>query len=102
MYGEHLRPHLYELIDQHADHFHWDARETWSDIRKGISQTTDSAGGGHAHSGLLVFPGNTWAEEDRGGVFMVNSPGRRLNHDRMERSGSGYVGRHRPDAVQLA
>ena len=50
MYGADANPHTYELMEQTADHFHWDQGEVWSDIRKiGVSPTTDKAGGGHAH-----------------------------------------------------
>ncbi len=32
-----------------ADHVHWDTTERWSDIRRrGVTSTTDEAGGGHA------------------------------------------------------
>ena len=47
MYGEHPNPYLYELIDQTADHFHWDTREVWSDVRKiGVTSTSSERGGG--------------------------------------------------------
>ena len=50
MYGEHFNPNVYRVIEQTADHFHWDTKERWSDIRKlGVTNTTDEAGGGHAH-----------------------------------------------------
>lgn len=51
MFGTHLNPHVYEIIEQTADHFHWDTgAESWSDIRKlGITGKTDTLGGGHAH-----------------------------------------------------
>ncbi len=48
MFGDDLDPDVYALIPQVADHFHWDTREQWSDIRKlGVTPTTDE-GGGHA------------------------------------------------------
>lgn len=97
MYGEHLRPHLYELIDQHADHYHWDTKETWSDIRKGVTDTTSLSGGGHAHTGFMIYLGDNWPDEYRGSAFTVNLHGHRLNNDRVEREGSGYVAKHAPD-----
>lgn len=97
MYGEHANPHLYELIDQTADHFHWDTKESWDDIRAGVTATTLKAGGGHAHSGLLIYLGDNWPDEYRGSVFAVNYHGRRINHDRLERRGAGYVGKHKSD-----
>ena len=100
MYGTDFNPHLYQLIEQTADHFHWDTGETWSDIRKGVSPTTDKAGGGHAHSGLMIYLGGNWPDRYRNTVFTVNLHGRRLNNDRLERFEAGYVGKHEPDLLQ--
>ena len=101
MFGEHENPNLYELIDQTADHFHWDTREVWHDIRKlGVTPTTSQAGGGHAHSGLMIYLGDNWPSRYRDSVFAVNYHGKRLNQDRLERRGAGYVGRHGPDLMQ--
>ena len=100
MYGEHFDPHVYGVIEQHADHFHWDTREAWSDIRKtGVTDGTDKAGGGHAHVGLMIYQGDNWPAEYRGQVFTLNLHGTRINRDRLERSGSGYVGRHASDLM---
>jgi putative membrane-bound dehydrogenase-like protein len=101
MYGTDFNAHLYQLIEQTADHFHWDTGEAWSDIRKGVSPTTDKAGGGHAHSGLLIYLGGNWPDRYRNTVFTVNLHGRRLNNDRLERFEAGYVGKHEPDFVQF-
>ncbi|MEZ6109185.1 MAG: hypothetical protein R3B96_24660 [Pirellulaceae bacterium] len=38
-----------------ADHIHWNEAEAWSDIRNGVSNETNEAGGGHAHSGMLIW-----------------------------------------------
>lgn len=101
MYGEHFNPRLYELIDQTADHFHWDTREIWHDIRKlGVTPTTSEAGGGHAHSGLMIYLGDNWPASYRNSVFAVNYHGKRLNQDRLERRGAGYVGKHAPDFLR--
>lgn len=98
MYGEDFNPDAYELIDQHADHFHWDTRESWDDVRKlGVTGTTSDAGGGHAHSGLMIYQGDNWPAAYRGRLLTANFHGRRLNVDRLDREGSGYVGRHEPD-----
>lgn len=100
MYGEDDNPNLYNLIGQTADHFHWDTAEAWHDIRRlGVTPTTDEAGGGHAHSGLLIYQGNNWPERYRGTVLTINFHGRRLNNDTLERRGAGYVARHSPDVV---
>jgi putative membrane-bound dehydrogenase-like protein len=98
MYGTHFNPYLFGVIEQTADHFHWDTQESWSDIRKlGVTDTTSAAGGGHAHSGLLIYQGDHWPEHYRGKVFTVNLHGQRLNCDRLERHLAGYTARHEPD-----
>ena len=103
MYGEHVDADLYELIGQTADHYHWDTKENWSDIRKlGVTATTDQAGGGHAHSGLMIYLGDNWPSRYRNHLFTANFHGRRLNEDRIERSGATYVGRHEPDFLKIA
>jgi putative membrane-bound dehydrogenase-like protein len=98
MYGADANPHTYELMEQTADHFHWDQGEVWSDIRKiGVSPTTDKAGGGHAHSGLMIYLGDNFPVEYRNSVFTVNYHGKRLNRDTLARHGAGYVGKHAAD-----
>ncbi|MCY2965816.1 MAG: methyltransferase domain-containing protein [Planctomycetota bacterium] len=99
MYGSDLTPRTYQLIEQTADHFHWDTRETWSDIRKGVTDTTSAAGGGHAHSGLMFYQGDNWPAEYRNNMFAINLHGRRLNRDLMEREQAGYVAHHANDFV---
>ncbi len=101
MYGTDLNPYVYQLIEQSADHFHWDTGEAWNDIRKGVSETTDKAGGGHAHSGMMIYLGGNWPDEYRNTMFTVNLHGHRLNNDRLERSGAGYVGKHAADHARF-
>ena len=102
MYGHDFNPHLYELIPQTADHYHWDRREKWSELKRlGLSESSSKAGGGHVHSGLMVYLGDNWPEEYRNDVFAVNYHGRRVNRDRLERRGAGYTATHRPDPVQV-
>ncbi len=101
MYGEDLNPFAYKLIEQTADHVHWDASaEEWTAQRKGVSEGTSKAGGGHAHSGMMIYQGDNWPKEYRGGMFTVNLHGLRLNQDAIERQGATYVGKHRPDFMQ--
>ena len=96
MFGSHENPHLYELIDHTADHVHWDTAEAWSDIRKEFTATTDAAGGGHAHCGMLSCDA-TWPEAYRGSILAGNLHGRRLNRDSLHREGCGYVAHHEAD-----
>ncbi len=99
MHGEDPYPHIYGLIDQHADHYHWDTGKKWNETRdaKGL---TDELGGGHAHCGMMIYQGTNFPKEYRGKVFMNNLSGRRVNVDRLEREGSGYVGKHEPDFMK--
>ncbi|MEA3211556.1 MAG: hypothetical protein QOE70_4613 [Chthoniobacter sp.] len=101
MHGEDPYEHIYGLIDQHADHYHWDTGEQWSDVRKiGVSEASSSKGGGHAHVGMMIYQGTNFPKEYRGKVFTTNLHGHRVNVDRLEREGSGYVGRHEPDFMK--
>ncbi|MEM7147994.1 MAG: PVC-type heme-binding CxxCH protein [Verrucomicrobiota bacterium] len=98
MFGDDFTPHLYELLPQTADHYHWDTNENWSDVRKlGITSTSDAAGGGHAHCGMMIYLGDNWPAQYRNGLFTLNLHGRRINHDHLVREGAGYVGKHAPD-----
>ncbi|HYF33844.1 MAG TPA: PVC-type heme-binding CxxCH protein [Prosthecobacter sp.] len=102
MFGTHLNPHVYEVIEQTADHFHWDTgAEKWSDIRKvGITGKTDEMGGGHAHVGMLIYQGGTWPKEYQGAVLTCNLHGNRINMDTLVRDGSGYTAKHAPDFMK--
>lgn len=102
MFGEHANPRLFELIDQHADHYHWDRVENWSDIRnKGVTPTTDKAGGGHAHCGFMIYQGDNWPADYQGKAFTANLHGRRINVDRIESHGNGFVARHESDFMHV-
>lgn len=98
MYGEDFNPHLYELIDQHADHYHWDITGNWQDSREG-AHGADALGGGHSHCGGMIYLGDNWPKEYRGGFFMCNTHGRRVNHDIPVREGSGFVLKHGKDVI---
>jgi putative membrane-bound dehydrogenase-like protein len=101
MFGTHLNPHVYEVIEQTADHFHWDTgSEKWSDIRQGISNKTLELGGGHAHVGMLIYQGGHWPKEYHGAMLTCNLHGNRINRDTLVREGCGYTGKHAPDFMQ--
>ena len=101
MFGAHLNPHAYELIDQTADHYHFDnGTEKWSDVKKGISSKTDELGGGHAHVGCVIYNGSAWPKEYMGRLFTCNLHGNRINMDILERQGCGYVGKHGADFMK--
>ena len=102
MYGEDFNPHVYQLLGQCADHYHFDTGAGWTKSRAtfdGVpASASDALGGGHAHCGCLIYQGDQWPEYWRGKVLTINFHGRRLNVDRLERRGSSYVAKHEPDA----
>ncbi len=95
MYGQDMNPHAYGLMESCADHIHW-AGGAWQDSRGGKGKHGE-AGGGHAHAGAMIYLGDNWPLEYRGSLFTCNIHGNRVNRDRLERSGSGYVARHAED-----
>lgn len=90
--GQHFNPHLYGNIMTIADHAHYAGKTP-----HGGNNRSDSAGGGHAHAGLMVYLGGSWPEKYRGQAFMNNIHGARINMDILEPEGSGYVGKHGAD-----
>ena len=102
MYGIDLNPHVYELVQQTADHVHWDTGEKWNDIRHGVSDKTSAAGGGHAHIGMMIYQGDNWPEQYRGRVYSLNLHGQRLNSDILVPDGAGFTAKHGPDLCFIA
>ena len=98
MYGQDSNPHFYELMDMTADHYHWDTTRKWNESRDGVA---NDLGGGHSHVGGLIYQGTNFPAEYQGKIFMCNTHGRRLNVNRLERSGSGFVGRREPDFMMV-
>lgn len=100
MHGAHLmdsstaNPFVYEKLDTIADHYHYDRSGSWTESRDGKA---NSLGGGHAHIGMMIYQAEQWPEMFRNKLFTLNMHGRRANVERLERNGSGYVGRHEPD-----
>ena len=92
MFGEDFNPNLYQLMDSCSDHLHW-AGSDWTKSRGGQGEH-DALGGGHSHAGAMVYLGDNWPDEYRDTIMMGNIHGNRLLYDRLERKGSGYVGRH--------
>ncbi len=95
MFGQDFNPHLYRLLETCADHIHWGGG-AWQSSRGGVG-VHDKPGGGHAHTGCMVYLGDNWPSQYRGGVFMCNIHGNRVNHDTLERKGSGYLAKHAAD-----
>lgn len=92
--GSHFDAHAFLEIDTIADHLHWQGESPWSG-----NNFSSSVGGGHAHCGAMIYLGESFPEEHRGRVYMNNVHGNRINVDSLERSGSGFVGRHEDDMV---
>jgi len=95
--GEHFNPYTYDDIKTHADHVHWvgDRGPHAGNFRSA------SAGGGHAHSGAMIYLGGSWPEAYRNDIFMNNINGARLNNDHPARDGSGYRVTHKPDFMAM-
>ena len=94
MFGEDYDPYVYELMGPCSDHLHW-AGEDWTKARG--QHEHDSLGGGHAHSGTMVYLGDGFPDKYRGSLFTCNIHGNRVNRDSLHESGSGFVGKHAPD-----
>jgi len=95
--GSHFNPYTYDDIKTVADHLHWAGNKG---PHAGNSRSA-SAGGGHAHAGLLVYQGENWPEQYLGRIFMNNIHGACLNMDIPERQGSGFVGHHGPNPIEF-
>lgn len=87
-------PSTYELIDMHADHWHFDTGASWTKSRAGAA---NSFGGGHAHSGASIYLGNNWPQEYQGNLLTLNFHGRRINREILKLDGSGYTAAHGED-----
>ncbi len=95
MYGQYYNPFSYELMPATSDHLHWGGGH-WTDSRGGQGSHSE-AGGGHAHVGGMIYLGDNWPDRFRNHIFMCNIHGNRINCDRLERHGNGYVAKHAPD-----
>ncbi len=90
--GPHFNPYTYEDIKTIADHRHF----LGANPHGGNGRSSD-AGGGHAHSGAMIYQGGAWPKEYANSIIMNNIHGARLNRDTLEPKGSGFVGHHAPD-----
>ena len=91
--GAHFNPYTYDAqIKTIAKHRHYVGNSPHSGNGR-----SDSAGGGHAHSGLMVYQGGTWPKEYHGKLFMGNIHGHRINVDVVMPKGASYEGDRNPD-----
>jgi putative membrane-bound dehydrogenase-like protein len=89
-------PLAYQLIDMHADHWHFDTTGSWTDSRDGAA---NDFGGGHAHCGMMIYLGDNWPQAYRGDLLTINLHGQRANREHLTRDGSGFVASHREDLM---
>jgi putative membrane-bound dehydrogenase-like protein len=101
MSGLDFNPHAYQLIRQTADHVHWDTGDTWDAVRNGVTGATNSAGGGHAHTGLLIYQGDNWPASFHGKAYTLNIHGRRINCDHLQQTDVGYKATHGQDMAMF-
>jgi putative membrane-bound dehydrogenase-like protein len=90
--GTDFNPYTYDDIKTIAAHRHYVGANP-----HGGNGRSDSAGGGHAHAGLMCYQGGAWPKEYHGKLFMGNLHGHRLNVDVITPKGSGYVADRNPD-----
>lgn len=90
--GAHFNPYTYDDIKTIALHRHYVGATPHAGNNR-----SDSAGGGHAHAGLLCYQGGAWPKEYHGKLFMGNLHGHRINVDVIAPKGSGYVADRNPD-----
>jgi putative membrane-bound dehydrogenase-like protein len=95
-FGRNPNKNIFEAIQMHADHWHFDTTGKWQDSRAGKA---NDFGGGHAHIGMCICRSTLMPESWQGKLLTWNQHGRRLNMERLEREGSGYVARHESDAM---
>jgi putative membrane-bound dehydrogenase-like protein len=95
--GKPVFPFVYDDIKQHGDHVHWAGNLG----PHAANARSDSAGGGHAHAGVMCYLGTSWPEEFRGKMFLGNIHGQRINVDIPVRDGSGFVGKHAKDFLSF-
>ncbi|MBG89178.1 MAG: dehydrogenase [Verrucomicrobiales bacterium] len=89
--------YAYERIPTIADHRHFIGG---NNVRDQLGTEAESLlGGGHAHSGTMVYLGDNWPDRYRNTVFMNNIHGRRINNDLLMRKGSGYTALHSRDIM---
>jgi putative heme-binding domain-containing protein len=49
---------------------------------------------------MLIYNGGLWPDQYKGRVLTCNLHGNRINVERLDRQGNGFVGKHEPDFMQ--
>lgn len=94
-------PLVYEPMEMHADHWHFDTGKGWTASRT-VDGSVDKLGGGHAHCGAAVYLGEQWPKEYFGRLLTLNLHGRRANVEKLDREKSGFVAKREPDILFAA
>ncbi len=92
--GDDFNPYIFDDIKTIADHRHY-----LGTVPHGGNNRSNSAGGGHAHCGAMIYLADQFPAEYRNSIFMGNVHGNRFNNDKLVREGSGYVGKHGDDFI---
>lgn len=86
---------IYGRVQPIADHLHW-AGGHWTSSRNAVGKHSNT-GGGHAHTGCMIYMGGNWPDKYRGTLFVGNIHGNRINNDILSRKGSSFVASHSDD-----
>ena len=98
--GQHFNPFTYDDIKTIADHAHYAGGRIHQPVVAKIPESTDTVGGGHAHSGLAIYNGDNFPAAYQGMLIFGNLHGHRLVSDQVVPEGSGYAGRHGNDFLR--
>ena len=98
--GQHFNPYTYDDIKTIADHAHYAGGRIHQPTVSKIPESTDSVGGGHAHSGLAIYNGDNFPAAYRGMLIFGNLHGHRLVSDQVVPEGSGFAGHHGNDFLR--
>ncbi|MEM7696851.1 MAG: PVC-type heme-binding CxxCH protein [Verrucomicrobiota bacterium] len=93
-FGQSPNKLVFDRLSMHADHWHFDTSASWTKSRDGAA---NDFGGGHAHIGMMIYQGENLPGNFQNRLLTWNMHGRRANVERLDRVGTGYVGRHEPD-----
>ncbi len=93
-----MHAHVYEFMEATSDHSHRPLITV-----PGSLPGDDGSGGGHSHVEVMIYLGDRWPDSYRGGLFMNNIMGRRVNRERLSRhDGFGrFIARHEPDFLRV-
>lgn len=93
-FGPSLNPLIFDRLEMHADHWHFDTGQHWTKSRDGKA---NDFGGGHAHIGMCIYQADHLPAEWKDKLLTWNMHGRRLNREKLARHGSGYLASDEPD-----